>query len=102
MSEQAVFLFDKTKTIQENFLEFHSRNPAIYQYFRRFAIEMHERSRLISANMIVNRIRWEVMVNTGSGDFKINNNFSSRYARMFIDEFPHLKDCIEMREIRAL
>ena len=102
MSEQIEFGLDSKKTIQEQFLTFHRKNPAIYDYFKQFALEMQRSRGLISANMVINRIRWEVMVKTKSDDgFKVNNNFSSRYARMFIDEFPEHKDRISFREVRT-
>lgn len=100
-------------TIQEAFEEFHRANPHIYEMFIFFAKELlkagHKR---ISPRHILERIRWELMAPTkatrGAGwhvhagkPFKINNNFSSRYARLFLEQYPKAHACVEIRELKS-
>lgn len=97
-------------TIQERFEEFDAANPHVYTLFKRYAYELIRAGhKKLSANLIVNRIRWEsATTTTGSGwhvtagkPFLINDNFSNRYARKFVADFPKLMDRFEFREIRT-
>ena len=52
----------------------HNANPDVYDMFG----HTH-----LSAWLIVNRIRWEVAMETSGDDFKISNDFIAYYARLF-------------------
>lgn len=101
------------RTIQENFEDFHAANPHVYEMFIFFFKELlrlgHKR---ISPRFVMERIRWEMMAPTiaspGAGwhvsagkPFKINNNFSSRYARLLLKMHPAAEKVIEIREIKT-
>lgn len=97
-------------TIQQRFEDFHAANPHVYTLFKRYAYDLMKAGhRRLSANLIVNRIRWESAVTTtGSGwhvaagkPFLINDNFSNRYARMFVQQFPMHADKFEFRSTRS-
>lgn len=100
-------------TIQEQFELFHAANPHVYSLYLHFTKQLlklgHKR---LSPRFIMERIRWEMMVPTlptsGSGwhvaagkPFKINNNFSSRYARLLISRYAKLDSVFETREIKT-
>jgi hypothetical protein len=106
------------KTIEQAFREFHKANPKIYLHFCRLIFKAEKRGvKRISADLIINVIRWEVFitpkvkektnVQLGLGlesepkKFKINNNYVSHYARMFIKEFPDKADLFELRGLRS-
>lgn len=92
-----------TATIDDAFEAFHRDNPQVYVAFKRFVLEARLAgvSRL-SADMLLHRVRWDSMIATaGSGGFKINNNFSSRYVRKFCEDFPHLAYLFEVRQLRS-
>ena len=70
-------------TIQDRFQEFDAKHPEVFDLFVAFSRELltagHES---YSADAILHRIRWHFDVNEKrDSGFKINNNFSSRYAR---------------------
>lgn len=100
-------------TIQEAFEAYHAKNPEIFKLYCRFTTELLRRGyRRISPRFVMERIRWEKMISTvptpGSGyhvsaskPFKINNNFSSRYARLLIDKVPDLDKVFETRALKA-
>lgn len=50
---------------------------------------------------IVMETRWETRKHTISHDFKINNNFCSRYARMIHDRNPHWGQVFELRKLKS-
>lgn len=91
-------------TIQERFDKFHRDNPEVYELFKRFSWELVRSGRLrYSADAIIHRIRWHYAVNVDyqkNGDFKMNNNFSSRYARKLIAESPSFDEFFETRELK--
>lgn len=100
-------------TIQEKFELFHAANPHVYEMYLHFTKELlllgHRR---ISPRFILERIRWEMMAPTiktpGIGwhvaagrAFKINDHFSSRYARLLIAKHSKFALIFEIRELRA-
>ena len=90
--------------IQQRFEVFHAHNPRVYELFRRFAREAKGAGRArFSADAILHRVRWEVTFNPDDrlGEaFKINDHFSSRYARLLIAEDPAFEGFFQLREIR--
>ena len=75
------------KWTKENFNEFHTNNPEIYNLFVKFTNMATQRKQYYSAKAVFHRIRWESMV-TGEGDYKIDDGWISHYARKFMDDFP--------------
>lgn len=55
----------------------------------------------IGAKLIVERLRWEYLLQTHNDDFKLNNNYTSRLARLAADRCPELAAMFEFRELRS-
>ena len=100
------------KSIQQAFEDYHRLNPKVYIEFIRFAMEAIKKGKKkISAKLIVNRIRWEIYMVTEEPTlfndgvikkaFRLNDAYQSRYARMFIEDFPEHKDIFEFRRLRS-
>lgn len=91
-------------TIQERFEAFHRLHPEVYVEFKRIAGDLSARGcQHYGAKAIMEVIRFHRAMN-GRDDieeFKINNNFSSRYARMLMDEDGRFATFFEIRELRA-
>lgn len=89
--------------LEARFWRYHADNPQVYALFdkfTRYAIK-HGRTRL-SAKMLFERIRWETTFAAQGGDgFKINNNMSAYYARLWIRNNPRHSDFFATRELRA-
>ncbi len=81
-------------THAEKFDEFHTLNPSVYTLFKKFAFEAIKAGRKrLSTKLIVERMRWEAYVDTAQTDeFKINNNHTAYYARLFMSDYPAYKD----------
>tara|TARA_R100001244_G_scaffold54818_1_gene47180 strand:- start:967 stop:1332 length:366 start_codon:yes stop_codon:yes gene_type:complete len=76
--------------IKAKFAEFHSEHPDVYQWVTQFTFELIDRGyENYSIDGVLMRVRWEkdIYYDTSVG-FKINNNFSAFYARMFMEEYP--------------
>jgi hypothetical protein len=89
-------------TIQDRFEEFHKANPRIYDLLVRFALEVKGKGwKRYSIDAIYQRVRWHVNIETSDTDFKINDHFRSRYARLIMSRVPELDGFFEVRELKA-
>lgn len=82
--------------------DFHCDHPEVYRTLSRLADEWlaaHGRTRKCGMKMLWERLRWEHAVGNVGGDFKLNNNYTSLYARYIMegDEFADLFDLRERR-----
>jgi hypothetical protein len=84
-------------------------NPKVWEKFRDYTLDVINSGRNnYSQWAIVNRIRWNEEIETQGGEFKINNNYISFYARMFHAKYPEhegffrLKPFKEEKEIDRL
>lgn len=119
------------KSIDRAFTEYHEENPQVFEMFKKYINEIiasevkkrgftsydmvKERKTLkTSSKMILNRIRWEIATvgiqNTNSeqnaservfDSFKINDAFTSRYARLFCDQNPDWAFMFNLRSLRS-
>ena len=90
-------------TIDERFAAFHAANPAVFGLFVRFALEAQAAGLAsYSAKAVFERVRWQTAIETRSGDpFKVNNDFTARYARLAMDTVPALADFFHTRGLRT-
>lgn len=104
MPHDAQTSFNHQETIQRRFEEFHRLNPRVYELLARFAKQLRERGyRHAGIKFLVERVRWEIMMTTAdpASEFKINNNYTSRYARLLMLNEPSLRGFFELRRLRA-
>ena len=89
-------------THSEKFKQYHSENPHMYTMFERIAFDLIDRGYShYSARDIFPIIRWETKTKAEGDKFKVNNNYSPDYARMFEARHPRYKGFFEKRERRA-
>lgn len=89
----AMYLFPPGRVVtklEREFDKFHNSNPHIYELFKKYVLQVIERGfQHYSARTIIHRIRWHTSVDTTDPEgFKINNNHSPYYARMFLAQYP--------------
>ena len=93
-------LFDSS--LQAQFEKFDRDNPAVFTTLVRLAREWkaagHNRCAI---DLLVNRVRWEIGLQTTGDDFVINNSYRSRYSRKIMAECPDLTGFFEVRELKA-
>lgn len=89
-------------TLRAAFEKFHAENPRIYALLCRFADEIAAAG-LSSYGVaaVFERIRWHVRVETRGGEFKLNNNHRSFYARLWLAEHPDRSSFFETRTLRS-
>lgn len=76
-------------TLQEKFEIYHRANPHVLPLLVKFVDEAVASGRKhYSINAIFERIRWHMDIETTGDDFKLNNNYRSRYVRLLEQEHP--------------
>ena len=88
-------------TIKHQWEKFHEKNPNIYKMFKHFTFELirkgHEK---YSSKAVFERIRWHTDVETDSEEnFKMSNNYTPYYARLFMHEFPTYQDFFRTQKL---
>ncbi len=95
---------DRKLTIQKRFEKFHQLNPWIYKTLVRLARDLKKRdANRFGIKMLWEIVRWQYMlaVIEPSGGYRLNNNYTSRYARLIASQEYDLKDVFETRELKA-
>lgn len=96
-------LADDTR-IGQKFAAFHRENPRVYAALRELALAAVRRGKKkIGAKALWERLRWDLWIEARDGDdpeFKLNNVFTSRYARLLMESEPELAGAFETRVLR--
>lgn len=90
--------------IQRRFLEFHLANPHVYKALVRLAREAKDAGyKRIGIELLFAVLRWETMMQTRdpSSDFKLNDHYTSRYARLIMSESEDLDGLFEVRALSS-
>jgi hypothetical protein len=99
---QTVLTFDRSLTLDEQFQKWAKENPAVIDCFLRFAREARDAGRRrFGIQMIAERVRWYTAVESKKDDFKVNNSFLSRLARLLVDRDLSLCGLFEFRELKS-
>ena len=89
-------------SIQLQFDRFHSENPHVLNILVHLGHKAMERGkRHYGMHALMQIARWEIEMTTTDRDFKINNNYSSRYARLIVEQYPEFEGFFQMRELTA-
>ena len=90
------------KTIEQAFLDFHRINPHVYTELVKLTRQLHDRGvTRVGIKMLFEVLRWQHLLATAGDDFKLNNNFTSYYARMIMINNPDLKGIFLTRRLHA-
>lgn len=88
-------------TIAERFAEFHRINPHVADALETLAAQWLARHQRVGTKALMERLRWESGIATEGDAYRLNNSFTSHYARLLIDRHPEWADAIETRVLRA-
>ena len=89
--------------IQIDFADFHAENPHVYVLWDKFTRELLAVGyKNGSASLVTERIRWETAVVTiGEPLVKLNNNYKSRYSRLWMKNNPEHAGFFRTRTLAA-
>ena len=88
--------------IEAAFWNFHTNHPEVYAGLVRLAYQAVGAGReRLGIKMLFEVLRWEWVIQglpDDAEEFKLNNNYTSRYARLIMEE-PGLEDVFETRRL---
>ncbi len=90
--------------IEARFHNFHHDNPHVYVELVRLARQARARGHLkIGIKMLWEVMRWNFKMQTTdtTSDFKLSNDYHSRYARLIMKQEKDLDGLFELRELRG-
>ena len=93
----------KHMTAEEAFLDFHRSNPRVYATLVAHARKVRDRGfSYYSIKTLFEVLRWHSdIAKDGEEQYKLNNNYPSRYARLIMKQEPDLKDFFNLRGLRS-
>mgnify|MGYP000149013144 CR=1 FL=1 len=87
---------------ERDFLQFHKENPKVFEELVALAEKARSKGRKkIGMKMLFEIVRWNRMFDTTDLKFKLNNNYTGRYARMIMETYPQYEGMFELRELRS-
>ncbi len=91
----------KTKTLDEKFFQYHNDNPHVLKLFLNYARQVKDVGfQHYGFHTIMHRVRWHLNVETKDSEgYKMNNNYSSRYARLLVKENPEFEGFFRNRKL---
>lgn len=93
-----------TATLEERFARFDELNPQVYRALEHMVAGLVERGRTkVSLKMCVEVLRWNFFMRTNdpSAEYRLNNSYTSRYARLLVQRNLQWEGLFEMRGLRS-
>ena len=88
--------------IDERFMEFHHANPHVYERLRAMSFQwLGAGHTKCSMDMLFHLLRWEYGITTAGDEFRLNDHFTSRYARLLMANEPALRGLFNTRPLHA-
>jgi hypothetical protein len=85
--------------LHEKFCEYDRENPLVWEKFVEATKILIDRGhKKISAELVVNQIRWFYALQRGKDGFKINNNYKAFYARKWAKAYPEFSNIFAYRK----
>lgn len=93
----------RERNLQEQFERFHQQNPHVYAELCRLARRLARAgASRVGMKMLFEVLRYRHTLATRGGDgVKLNNNMTSRYARLISAQEPDLDGLFETRELHS-
>ena len=87
-------------TIAERFALFHEANPHVADALEHLAGQWLARHQRVGMKAITEALRWRTGIETtDSSPWRLNNNYTSLYARLLLDRHPEWAGRIETRAL---
>lgn len=83
------------------FEQYHQEHPEIWDQFKKTTLDAIKKGfKHYSSKSIFEIIRWHKGGDIKKDGFKVNNNYTADYARMFSGAYPQYKDFFRTRKIK--
>lgn len=89
--------------IEAAFRKFHADNPHVADKLEAMAAEWFSKGHpTVAIKMLWEALRWQQGISVETSDaYRLNNNYTARYARLLIQRRPEWAARIKTRELRA-
>lgn len=88
----------------EAFWEFHNNNPHVYRNLVSLSWQIRNKDPLaqVGIDMVYAQLRWQYIMKTEirEDEYKLNNNHTSRYARLIMAQEPDLHGLFVTRRLK--
>jgi len=92
------WLRDPETDLEKRFADFHELNPHVYERLERMALSAIRRGvKRIGMKQLFEVLRWNSALRTAGEAWKLNNSYTSLYARLLIHHHPEMEAVIETR-----
>ncbi|MET8679947.1 hypothetical protein ABZW18_20780 [Streptomyces sp. NPDC004647] len=89
-------------TIQAQFEAFHQLNPWVLRALESLTANYLDRGATrVGIGMLFEVLRWRYVTATEGDEFRLNNNFRSRYVRLLVERHPEWAPAFEVRALRT-
>ena len=91
-------------TYEQRFLAFHRANPHVYAELVQLCREARARgNEKLGIRLVSEVARWNltIMTNDPTSDFKLNDHYHSRYARLIMEQEKDLVGIFELRRLKT-
>lgn len=86
----------------DKFIDWHLKHPDIWKAFEKMALKLINKGRnRYGAKTIIETIRYHSDVKGGT-PFKISNNYTAYYARIFTLKYPQHENFFQLKEVRGI
>ncbi|WP_406354300.1 hypothetical protein [Streptomyces sp. NBC_00658] len=93
---------DVESTLDERFEDFHAEHPWVYGALERLTVQwVAAGGGRIGVKALFEQLRWLAPESMDGEPFQLNNNFTSRYARLLRASHPEWRDVFELRRLRG-
>ena len=87
--------------LKQKWWTWHKANPEVFEAFEAIAFDLIKQGhRHYSADAILHIVRFNLSKSKGPDQYKINNNYSAYYSRLFTHYHPEHKDFFETRNVK--
>ncbi len=88
--------------LEAGFWKFHQDNPHVYALFNKFSFEVVQANRgRFGVAVIFERMRWFTAIETRGEMYKINNNYTAYYGRLWMRNHPEYDGLFSTRTLKA-
>jgi hypothetical protein len=85
----------------EAFMQSFLQNPLVWRQFERYALDAIQTRRKVGAKAVMERVRWETEIERAE-DFKVSNNWTAYYARIFALKHPAYRNYFDFKQVRGV
>ena len=90
------------QSIKHQWWKWHTANPHVWELFVKFTFQAIQRGhKNYSSKAVFERIRWHTDVETVGEPFKMSNNYTAYYARLFHHKYPQYDGFFRTKMLRS-